>query len=221
MNRWILAALLVLVLGLVAHAAELVIQLPETVEVIAATASARETGLISTAKIAHRQVVFSGLSEDSIYEVRIKLGDGRVLQGVDLSWHSDEPAPEDAGPLDDDDGKQIQTLVESIRGFENRRDMLRLAGSHDRAVALVQLIRDQPFHGDKAGEVIWRVELWYFMNQHGGWEKVSQQDRVLRRERLKSSTELRQVVDSLVWLPELAMRPAIDAIEISEQQLKR
>ena len=48
---------------------------------------------------------------------------------------------------------------------------------------LLELMRTRRFHAS-AGAVVWRVELWYFQNQFGGWEKLPNQERVLRRERI-------------------------------------
>jgi phage shock protein E len=33
----------------------------------------------------------------------------------------------------------------------------------------------------RPGKIIWRVELWYFLEQRGGWERMANQERMLRR----------------------------------------
>ena len=48
---------------------------------------------------------------------------------------------------------------------------------------LVELMRTKEFYSS-AGKIIWRVELWYFEYNHGGWERMANQERVLRRERI-------------------------------------
>jgi hypothetical protein len=78
-----------------------------------------------------------------------------------------------------------------------------LKGNHNRAVMLVTEERTSAFHSDKGDEIIWRPELWYFQNNHGGWEKVLQTDRVLRRERFTTQKEYHAVVDKLKWVAEL------------------
>jgi hypothetical protein len=70
-------------------------------------------------------------------------------------------------------------------------------------VALTRLIRDTNFHADKGGEVIWRIELWYFQFHYGGWEKIGQVNRVLRRERFGSADQFQAATAKLRWTPEL------------------
>ena len=64
------------------------------------------------------------------------------------------------------------------------RRTLYVQGHGDRATALVELLRTKEYHSAKPGELIWRVELWYFQYSHGSWERITETDRVLRRERL-------------------------------------
>ena len=90
-----------------------------------------------------------------------------------------------------------------VLSFFNHSDPLIVRGTHDRAVMLVDLRRDSAFHSDAGDEVIWRPELWYFEDHHGGWEKVQQTDRNLRRERFPTAAAYHAVVDHLRWVPEL------------------
>ena len=118
-------------------------------------------------------------------------------------WYNEEPAKKDAGDMDKDDREQIRAIVQDVPGFYNKRDFLLLQGDHDRAVALLRLVRDNGFVNDKGGEVIWRIELWYFKNQLGGWEAVPQQNKVLRRERFARAAARDAVEKSLHWIPRL------------------
>ena len=93
--------------------------------------------------------------------------------------------------------------MRDVPGFYNKRDFLRLDGDHDRAVALLRLVRDNGFVNDKGGEVIWRIELWYFKNQAGGWEAVPQQNKVLRRERFPGAAARKAAEDPIRWTREL------------------
>jgi hypothetical protein len=150
------------------------------------------------------------------YDVKLTLADGAVLQGVSMRWYSIEPEKTDAGELSDDDRQQITAVIKDIPAFYNKNDLLILRGSHDRAVALVQLVRDAKFHSDKGDEVIWHIELWYFENQHGGWEKVQQANRVVRRERFASQQAYHDGVDHLRWAPELGgLKPAKGESELA------
>jgi thiamine biosynthesis lipoprotein ApbE len=181
----------------------LIVELPEDAKPQSATATAGDLKLESKGTVASKAVTFANLLPETRYDLKISLDDGTVLHGVDLGWHGPEPARPDAQALDEDDRKQIDELFQGIKGFENKRNLLRIAGTHDRATVLAELIRDTAFHSDTGGEIIWRIELWYFQNQHGGWEKVQQASRILRRERFTSRQELLKETRRLRWIPEL------------------
>jgi hypothetical protein len=188
--------------ALAAAGPTLEVQLPEGSRAQSATARASQLKLDTRGTTDGRTVRFANLLPDTRYDVQITLADGTVLQGVDMSWYSDEPPRPDAPPLDDDDRQAIKELFSGIQAFENKRNMLLMSGNHDRVTILAELIRDTPFYGNKGTEVIWRAELWYFKNQHGGWEKVPQTNKVLLRERI-SRNEFERRRENLKWLGEL------------------
>ena len=141
--------------------------------------------------------------------------DGTRLIGVDMSWYA--PVPQTAAKpaeLSDDDRKNIQELC-TVPSFYDRCEILLLAGNADRAVALMQLVRDRDFYAGK-GEVIWRAELWYFEFQNGGWAKVSQQNKVLDRQRFASREKYLEYVRPIRFLPKLGAR----AIKTSEKDTR-
>ncbi len=78
-----------------------------------------------------------------------------------------------------------------------------MSGDHDRATLLVRFLRTSDFHSDAGGEVIWRVELWYFKNEHGGWAAINNVNKVLRRERYASEKEYTAATSKIQWLPTL------------------
>jgi hypothetical protein len=90
---------------------------------------------------------------------------------------------------------------------------LQLRGDGSQAVGLVQLVRSKTFHGDKGDEVIWRIELWYFKNEYGGWSKIAQVNKVVRRERFKTEGDYQAATARLEWIPDLGgiMMPKGDA----------
>ncbi len=57
-------------------------------------------------------------------------------------------------------------------------------------------------HTAEGTQVIWRVEIWYYEYQHGGWERVANQERVLQRQRIPSS-QWQKI--GLSYLPELSV----------------
>jgi hypothetical protein len=155
-----------------------------------------------TAKINEHTITFANPESGMAYEAQLTLSDGTVLQGVDMGWYSRVPDKANAEPLTDDDRDQMKAVFTAGAQFFNLQEATIIQGNHNRAVMLVRLERAN-FHSDKGGEIIWRPELWYFQNEHGGWEKVLQTDRVLRRERFASQKAYHDVVDKLKWVPEL------------------
>ena len=128
-----------------------------------------------------------------------RLKDGTILLGVDLRWYAAaEPDPQ---PISDEDRSEIGELL-TVASFYDRAVLLHLAGDGQRAVGLMELIRDRDFHAGK-GEVIWRAEIWYFEFQNGGWAKVSQQNKLLDRQRFKSADDYASYVKKLRFVPKL------------------
>jgi hypothetical protein len=204
--RLILPFLCVFLCTALSHAAgvTLKLELPADVKAKSATAVATAMKLQTAGKLSADSVMFENLLPDTAYDIRLDLIDGTILQGVDLSWYiPEEPAKPDVGPMEDDDRKEIGTIVAGLQPFMNHAAILQLRGDHDRATALCEFSRDKGFVNDKGGEIIWRVELWYFKYQAGGWEAVSQVNKILRRERFKTRAEYSAATQKLKWVPEL------------------
>lgn len=179
------------------------VRLPKDAKAKSAVATAPALKLETPGKIDGQVIHFDNLLTDTAYDVRVTLDDGTILQGVDLAWYDLEPAKKDAGEPSDEDRKQINSLVSDIPRFYNKNEILSLSGDHDRAVGLVRLLRDKEFYGNSGEEIVWRIEVWYFKNQYGGWEAVSQQNKVLRRERFKTRAAFREATEKLKWTPAL------------------
>ena len=187
----------------IVHAGSIVITLPADVTVdqaVATTEKEPKTSLTGT--IEKNRVTFANPVAGSAYEVQLTLKDGTVLQGVDMGWYSRVPDKAGAEALTDDDKKQMEAVFTAGAQFFNIQQDTLVKGNQNRAVMLVRLERAN-FHSDTGDEIIWRPELWYFENHHGGWEKVLQTDRVLRRERFATHAKYHETVDKLKWVPEL------------------
>ena len=198
----------------------LTVTVPADVTVKAAVATTgKATKTDVPGKVDGRTISFPDVKAGATYDVRLTLADGTVLQGVNTGWYGLVEADPKAEPLTDDDRQQMTAVVNQILSFFKDKRVVTIVGTHDRAVMLVQQQRGDAdggngggvganiaagdtFHSSK-GEVVWRPELWYFENHHGGWEKVQQTDRVLRRERFASRADYHAVVDGLKWVPEL------------------
>jgi hypothetical protein len=185
-------------------AGSITITVPSGITVTKAAATTeKEPRTTLDGTIRDHTITFAEPLPGSAYEAQLTLADGTVLQGVDMGWYSRVPDKPNADPLDDDDRQQMTDVLKKVLSFYNVNELTLLKGNHNRAVMLVRLERSSAFHSDKGDEVIWRPELWYFENHHGGWEKVQQTDRVLRRERFTTHADYHAVVDKLKWVPEL------------------
>jgi hypothetical protein len=99
-------------------------------------------------------------------------------EGPNMEYHRDiRPST----PATAEDRKAIEGAVTEPVQFYDKVRVLRLAADHGHATALVELVRTRDFHSDKGGEVIYRVELWYYENLFGGWAKDKNTERVLTR----------------------------------------
>ena len=203
--RCLAIASIILGVALAARAAgvDLSVEIPQKMNVKSAVAEQRDAKLQTAGQIQGQKIVFHNLLPDTPYDLALTLADGTVLQGVDMSWYNEEPAKADAGAMTDDDREQIRAVLQDIKDFMNRKDIVRLSGDHSRAVLLCQLIRDRDFHADKGGEIIWRIELWYFKNDYGGWGKISQVNKVLRRERFTDAAAFAAATKKIQWTPQL------------------
>lgn len=125
---------------------------------------------------------FDNLPGDARYDLIISLADGRGIEGIDLDFVDSRllrlaeqrrrqlglPA-EPPRPFTAADAQEILKFVTDLKDFMDIRRVLYVAGQDRRATVLVELMRARDFHAAKPGEVIWRVELWYFQYYSGGW----------------------------------------------------
>jgi hypothetical protein len=187
-----------------AFASDLILKLPENKSPKSASANSTQSKPGIEGKLDQKSttIKFEKLDPETPYDIAVTLTDGTTLQGVNLAWYGLEAPKADAAPLDDDDRKAIADLIKNPKAFENKQNILYMTGDNTRATALVELIRDKDFHAS-GGNIIWRVELWYFENQFGGWAKVVQQNKVLRRERFKDQAAFDAATSKIKWIPQL------------------
>ena len=100
-------------------------------------------------------------------------------EGVNLAFH--RPILRAAEAITDEDKLWLKEFIEKTPQFYDRSRILWMAGDHKHATLLVELVRTRDFHSGKAGEVIFRTELWYFENLFGGWAKDKNTERVISR----------------------------------------
>jgi len=207
-DSWKFGFVSVLVLAMLALASpafceDLVVQLPEKSKIHVATAIERDSAVNVGGTLVDNEARFSNLQPDTPYDLAIELADGTLLCGADFSWCDPTPPDPQAEALGDDDRQAINAIVTDILGFADKPKLAMLMGTHERAVGLVDLTRSKGFHSDKGDEVIWRVEIWFFRWENGGWERVPDQSRVLRRERFASMADYKKETGRVRWIPSL------------------
>ena len=140
---------------------------------------------------------FKDLPGDAAYDLCITAADGRTIEGIDLEMADarlarlaearrrqlNMPAPP-AHAFTAEDANAIIEYASKMEDFMDIRRTLHLQGHGGQAAALVELIRTKEYYAAKPGELIWRIELWYFQFSHGSWERIPDTERVLRRERI-------------------------------------
>jgi hypothetical protein len=112
-----------------------------------------------------------------------------------------------AGPMTEDDRKAVRRIIYEVKRYENKIRDLYLAGSADKAVALMDILMDADFVGRKGDEVTWRIEQWYYDKSYDAW--TSFRTRVLYRFRVSKA-----VRETWGW----QFEPALGGFNISEDR---
>ena len=159
--------------------------------------------------------VFKGLPGDATYDVCVKTSDGRTLEGIDLNFVDHrllrlaverrkqlKLPPERPHEFDQEDVKELVKYVDGLKDFMDDRRILYVHGQGRRATLLLELLRTRDFYAKAGSQIIWRVELWYFEFQYGGWDQVKDTAKVLRRERIQLP-DFRQI--TLEYYPQLSV----------------
>lgn len=144
------------------------------------------------------EFVFRDLPGDARYDLCFRTRDGREIEGIDLDFTDRRMvrlaaerrkqlglAPERSAPFTAEDVKKLVGFIAAMKDFMEIRRVLYIKGQGIRATMLVELMRTRDFYSKKGSEVIWRVELWYFKNHFGGWDRLANQERLLRRLRVQ------------------------------------
>jgi len=158
--------------------------------------------------------LFKDLPGDARYDLCLTTADGRSIEGIDLDFidarmlRLAEQRRKDLGlppePAHEFTGRDVEELLTHVRDMEDFMDLRRvlyIQGHGKRATMLLELMRTRE-HYDGQGRYIWRVELWYFEHHYGGWEKLKNQERILRRERIDPAAWAKIGVE---YYPELSV----------------
>jgi|GEM_PF-1419024 len=201
--RLIHSFMLIGLLCSVSRAEDITVELAPGQKVTSAIATASAMKLTAQGKIDGATIHFTKLLPTTGYDLTFTLADGTTLQGVDMGWRNGESFDAKADPMNDEDRAAVTDLVKPDKDFFNKLEIIAMAGNHNQVTALVKQIRDRAFHSDTGGEIISRFELWYFKFEYGGWEKVQQGSKLLRRDRFESQDAFEKTIGTIKWLPEL------------------
>ena len=158
--------------------------------------------------------LFGQLPGDARYDLCFRVGPKREIEGIDLDFvdqrmlkllalrrkQLDLP-PERAHRFGPQDVEGLLAYVKEMKEFMEQRRVLYIRGQGTRATLLVELMRTRDFYDSGGAQYVWRVELWYFVNQFGGWDKLPNQERVLRRVR---TTKAKWAAIGIEYYPQLS-----------------
>ena len=160
------------------------------------------------------EFLFRNLPGDARYDICFRAPDGRQIEGIDLDFVGQRLLrlaaarrkqlglpPERFLQFAPEDAKKLIEFIAAMKDFMEIRRVLYIKGSGIRATMLVELMRTRDFYSRKGSEVIWRVELWYFKNHFGGWDRLPNQERILHR--LRTERQQWQKVN-LEYFPQLS-----------------
>ena len=119
-----------------------------------------------------------GRTYDLVFWTKAENGEETRWAGVTMDYHRPILAAEGVTA---EDRKWLEDFVTQMPAFYDKSRVLHMAADHKHATLLVELARTRDFHSDKGGEIIYRVELWYFENLFGGWAKDKNTESVMVR----------------------------------------
>ena len=150
------------------------------------------------------------------YDFLIRTPWGR-LEGLDMApkvspydilipkqYRTPDLGLEPEGTFTDDDKKAVRRIIYEVKRYENKIRDLYLAGSADKAAALMELLMDQDFVGRMGDEITWRIEQWYYEKKYDSWTTF--RTRVLYRFRISKA-----VLDMWGW----QFEPALGGFDIT------
>lgn len=144
--------------------------------------------LPKTVKAQRKDGAFAARLSPATYDLRVRLEDGTVVEGVHLGLVK----PEASTGLTGRDEEKIRDYIAHLKTFYDKitpffiegwrgRDE---TGVEGRAKVLVECLRYRDYHltrkkgAEKA--VVWRIEIWRFERLGGGWRRLKQSDVLYR-----------------------------------------
>jgi hypothetical protein len=139
---------------------------------------------------------FKDMPGDASYDICAATEDGRQIEGIDLDFVDEsllrladarreelKMPPDRQHEFTGEDAAALAKFVADLHDFMEIRRPLYIEGHGRRATMLVELLRTREFYSS-GDALVWRVELWYFQENYGAWERVPNQEVVLERQRI-------------------------------------
>ena len=128
-----------------------------------------------------------GLPLDKGYDLIVDLTSGARLEGVNLKVKPTDFKDGDP-PLIRADEEKLKAITKSLSKFEDVHEFLAVGGNAQHAAVVMNKLRTRPFYESKPGEIVWRLEVWFFEREELDDPWVKEQDTLFvihYRERLQ------------------------------------
>jgi len=143
------------------------------------------------------EFVFKDLPGGRKYDLCFETDSGRNIEGINLDFVDARLLrlaaarrkqlglpPEGEHAFTKEDVAALKEFVAGMKDFLEQTRVLYIHGHGRRATMIVERMRTREFHASGA-DLLWRVELWYFTHERGGWQRVENQELVLERSRTR------------------------------------
>jgi hypothetical protein len=141
------------------------------------------------------------------YDVILDAGPAR-LEGVNLRVPRSDY--EEEQPLTKEDVEALKKIALSLNKFENKVEVLAVAGNNQHAAVVLHKLRTEGFINSQPGEVIWRLEVQRFERPDETWVKRQDELATVHFRRRVQKTEHDKVA--------LTLDPALGGIELTAKQ---
>jgi hypothetical protein len=121
------------------------------------------------------QFTFDKLPLDKPYDLIIDLINGSRLEGVNIRVKKTDFVDADP-PLIKADEAKLKDIATKLSKFEDTHEFLAVGGNCQHAAVVLNKLRTKPFYESKEGEVIWRLEVWFFEREDPDDPWVKEQD---------------------------------------------
>jgi hypothetical protein len=107
------------------------------------------------------QFTVPGLPLDKAFDLLIDLNSGARLEGVNMRVKRTDFKDADP-PLVKADAEKLKEITKGLSKFEDVHEFLAVGGNAQHAAVVMNKLRTKPFYESKPGEIVWRLEVWFY-----------------------------------------------------------